>query len=116
MLKRLKSIPKLLEAVVSHSKSGFAILAARTPVPQLVAVAFNAIVYLLFGTAWLPTSPHPARNFKLLITSLSFKKFSSEAFQANAAEGKVPHLLPSANLEEPSLRTVAVSKYLSSKL
>ena len=42
--------------------------------------------------------------------------FSSPMRHAAEMEGKIPHLLSLLNLEEPSARKVAVSKYLSAKL
>ena len=43
---------------------------------------------------------------------LLIKKSSFEIFQANASEGKVANLLFAAKFEAPSLRTVAVKRYL----
>ena len=47
---------------------------------------------------------------------MGFMKFSLETLQANAPEGKNPHLLLSPNRDEPSARPVRVNMYLSLKI
>jgi hypothetical protein len=55
------------------------------------------------------------RSLRLLINPAFrlLKKSSSLNLQPSDADGNLPQLFPSANLEEPSTRYVAVTKYLS---
>ena len=53
-----------------------------------------------------PVIPKPARSFKLFNQVMPSINFSLLIVHPNEAEGKVPHLLLSPNLEEPSRRTL----------
>ncbi|MNL48247.1 hypothetical protein D3C87_1710880 [compost metagenome] len=63
----------------------------------------------------LPVRPQLYRSFNWLIQSICFTNASSSSFQANAAEGKNSHLLPSASTEAPSQRPVNVTRKRSSR-
>ena len=52
----------------------------------------------------------PRRSFSELMASTSLRKASLLTFQANATEGNQPQRLSLANEDEPSARSVAVSK------
>ncbi len=58
--------------------------------------------------AALPAAPYEARSFRSLSAPTSRRNGSSEARQANAPEGKKPHLRSGPNREEPSRRPVTV--------
>ena len=60
----------------------------------------------------MPVSPMLVRSFRFEITSLPFRKSSSDILQASAAEGKKAYLLLTPNLEDPSARPVNVTRYL----
>ena len=63
----------------------------------------------------VPFCPQLPRSFKCESQVLAFcMKFSWEIVHPKDAAGKYPHLLPSANLDEPSALSVAETMYLSS--
>src|SRR5438309_11825680 len=67
--------------------------------------------------ALLPVLPALRRSFSSLTAGMSRRRNgSSLARHATAAEGKTAHLLFAANLEEPSARTVPVTKYFPARL
>src|SRR5688500_5065412 len=59
---------------------------------------------------WYPFTPHEARSFRSDSHSKRSMKPSSPIRQATAADGKVPHWLSGPKREEPSRRTLSVSR------
>src|SRR3954471_9683412 len=57
--------------------------------------------------------PHESRNFRSLSQPTFFMNGSLITRHANAADGKMPHWLSGPNFDEPSRRTLPVSRYLS---
>ena len=58
-----------------------------------------------------PVNPTDALSLRVETTATSFRKGSCLMFQANAPDGKNPHLLPLANFEDPSPLAVKVNIY-----
>ena len=56
-----------------------------------------------------PVTPYPTRDFRSETALTFFRKLSSLIFHPSAAEGKLPQRKAGLNLDEPSLRKVAVS-------
>lgn len=66
--------------------------------------------------AIVPVTPNPALNFNWLILPLSSKKSSFDISQPTETAGKLPHLLFSPKVDEPSRRIEAIAIYFSLKL
>jgi hypothetical protein len=62
------------------------------------------------STAVLPVTPQETLNLRSEIALMFFTNSSLPAFQANAALGKYPHLLPLPKREDPSALMLAVNK------
>src|SRR5690606_25563158 len=113
LFRNAKSTPISVCSVVSHFKSpGSRVLGASILYKASANTVFPADNWLRVAyapIAWDPVFPQLARILRSEIKELSRRNASSLSFQANAAEGKKPHLFPSLYLDEPSERKLTVA-------